>query len=187
MWIREHCVQPHAKMLQYEDIMFYVTYDSTEQQTVNLQPGRFTEVRICGASHNWGVKLSPSCHSPGFISRKSGKDMTFLPPLRTQTGHWSRQREPQSQMRCGLTLFRLPSHTLSKDSIFWHRLWSRQQGVLFIWSPRVSKNPFVKMKPTDSFWSKYTPRGEPVNYVEPPTINVDMFTDLVHQHTRTQA
>lgn len=109
--------------------------------------------------------------------------MTFLPPSRTQTGHWSRQREPQSQMRCGLTLFRLPSHTLSKDSIFWHTLWSRQQGVLFIWSPRVSKNPFVKMKTTDSFWSKYTPRGEPVNYVEPPTINVDMFTDLVHQHT----
>lgn len=39
------------------------------------------------------------------------------------------------------------------------------------------------MKTTDSFSNKYTPRGEPVNYVEPPIINVDMFTDLVHQHT----
>lgn len=86
-------------------------------------------------------------------------------------------------MRCDLTLFRLLSHTLSKDSIFWHTPLSGQQGVLFIWSPRVSKNLFVKMKTTDSFWTKYTPRGEPVNYVEPPTINVDMFTDLVHQHT----
>lgn len=42
------------------------------------------------------------------------------------------------------------------------------------------------MKTTDSFWTKYTPRGEPVNYVEPPTINVDMFTDLVHQHTHAR-
>lgn len=31
----------------------------------------------------------------------------------------------------------------------------------------------------------YTPRGAPVNYVQPPTIDVDMFTDLVYQHTHT--
>lgn len=51
----------------------------------------------------------------------------------------------------------------------------------------VSKKLFVKIKTTEAFRTKHTPRGEPVNYVEPPTINVDMFTDLVHQYTRTQA
>lgn len=49
----------------------------------------------------------------------------------------------------------------------------------------MSKNLFLKMETTDSFGTKYTPRGEPVNYVEPPTINVDMFTDLVQQNTHT--
>lgn len=112
--------------------------------------------------------------------------MTFLPPPRTQTGQQSRQREPQSQTRCGLTPFGLLSHTLSKDSIFWGTFCvqlSQQRVVLFVQSPRMSGNLFVKMTTTDSFWVEHTPRGEPVNYVEPPTINVDMFTDLVHQHT----
>lgn len=34
--------------------------------------GVFSQVRILGASRKRGVRLCPPCHSPGFISRKSG-------------------------------------------------------------------------------------------------------------------
>lgn len=46
------------------------------------------------------------------------------------------------------------------------------------------KNLFIEAKnPLQA--APYTPGGEPVNYVHPPTIDVDMFTDLVYQHTHT--
>lgn len=46
------------------------------------------------------------------------------------------------------------------------------------------KNLFVEAKnPLQA--APCTPGGEPVNYVHPPTIDVDMFTDLVYQHTHT--
>lgn len=46
----------------------------------------FDGARIPGASINIGIRLCHPCHSPGFISRKSGNETAFLPPSGTQTG-----------------------------------------------------------------------------------------------------
>lgn len=41
----------------------------------------FDGARIPGASRNRGIRLCHPCHSPGFISRKSGNETAFLPAL----------------------------------------------------------------------------------------------------------
>lgn len=46
----------------------------------------FGGARIPAASFNIGIKLCHPCHSPGFISRKSGNEMAFLHPFGPQTG-----------------------------------------------------------------------------------------------------
>lgn len=46
----------------------------------------FDGARIPGDSRNRGIRLCHPCHSPGFISRKSGNETAFLPPSGTQTG-----------------------------------------------------------------------------------------------------
>lgn len=77
-----------------EDIMFYVTYGNTEQWTLNLQPRRFSKVRSCGASINWGVRLCHPCHSPGFISRKSGKGDDIPASVKDPDGSREQTKSP---------------------------------------------------------------------------------------------
>lgn len=55
----------------------------------------FDGARIPGASRNRGIRLCHPCHSPGFISRKSGNETAFLPPSGAQTV-WTADKEGHS-------------------------------------------------------------------------------------------
>lgn len=90
----------------------------------------FDGARIPGASRNCGIRLCHPCHSPGFISRKSGNETAFLPPSGTHTGRAADKEGHSHRWDVIWHCARLRSHTLSKDIIF------RDMSGVFLTKPQ---------------------------------------------------
>lgn len=91
-----------------------------EQWNCSLGSSRcFDGARIPGASQNRGIRLCHPCHSPGFISRKSGNETAFLPPSRNSDRSKQRTKRATVTDEMGFDAVQLLSWDIISQNQFW--------------------------------------------------------------------